>query len=99
MQPERQLVRLPLTDEQQQILAPYLQGWKAGNAAVFMTVSSAYDSELGRSVATMQAAILPWDDAKRIVNAIRKLFGLSKIPVCSNSKAKSTQVESSQKSP
>jgi len=41
-----------------------------------MVVSCSYEPSVGRQVAKLVCACLPPEDAKKIVNTIRKFFGL-----------------------
>jgi hypothetical protein len=78
----RKIIRLPLTPEQHKLLSPYVNERYGDNpaACIFIVVASELDLNLGVPTAVMQAVALPWDDAKKAINFMRKILGLVPIP-------------------
>jgi hypothetical protein len=75
--PERKLISLPLTDAQHEALKPLIgTRWGPYEGAIFMVMTRSYEPSVGRPVANMVCACLPPEDAKKVVNTIRKFFGL-----------------------
>ena len=77
-EPERRLISLPLTEEQHEALKPIIDtrwGFPC-EGGIFMVVSCSYEPSVGGQVAKLVCACLPPEDAKKVVNMIRKFFGL-----------------------
>jgi len=76
-EPERKLISLPLTEEQHEALKPLIgTRWGPFEGAIFMVMTCSYEPSVGGQAAKMMCACLPPEDAKKVVNMIRRFFGL-----------------------
>jgi hypothetical protein len=89
----RKIVRLPLTPEQHKLLSPYINEKYGDNprACIFIVVASELDLTRGVPTAIMQAICLPWMDAKKAINFMRKILGMVPIPSSKKRKPASEQ--------
>jgi hypothetical protein len=88
----RKIVRLPLTSEQHKLLNPYINERYGDHpkACIFIVLASELELTNGRPIAVMQAVALPWDDAKKAINFMRKILGM--VPIPSSKKRKPAKV-------
>src|SRR5260221_11927 len=82
--PSKRIVTLPLTVDQAQALAEYIDLPAKQEGAVFMVFNWKCCASTGERSAEMVAALLSFDEAKSVVNQLRKLFG--KAPIAANKK-------------
>lgn len=77
---EQAIIKLYLTPEQTEQVNPYLDSVSKGMGAIFMVASESYEPDVGKSVVKAELAYLEIEQAIKILNAIRKLFGKRPLP-------------------
>jgi hypothetical protein len=85
---ERKRIDIELTPQQYEQLKPYIYTWGDNPQASIFFIVSGKRSELGGVIAEAQCAILPINDAKAVINLLRKFFGIKPYKLTRKKKTK-----------